>query len=137
MTSTRGVLDTSVVILMQHVVDPSVLPTKSYITAVTLAELTVGPSTAGDLPERARRQTRLQEVEAEFEPLPFDADAARAFGHVSSSLRAAGRKPEARGFDALIAATALANGLPVYTANPRDFEGIDGLTVVPVEVDRP
>ena len=65
-------------------------------------------------------------------PLAFDAAAARAFGRVAASLRAAGRKPAAGAYDALIAATALANGLPVYTANPADFSGIDGLEVVAV-----
>ena len=66
--------------------------------------------------------------------LPFDAVAARAFGRVAASLRKAGRKPSARAYDAMIAATALANSLPVYTCNPVDFAGIDGLTVVPVPV---
>jgi predicted nucleic acid-binding protein len=85
-----------------------------------------------DPAERAIRQLRLQEVEASFDPLPFDAAAARAFGRVSASLRAAGRKPAARAFDALIAATALANELDLYTCNPRGFDGIDGLHVVAI-----
>jgi len=134
--TTRGVLDTSVIILMRRVRHPDLLPTESYITAVTLAELSVGPLTAVDDRERATRQARLQQVEAEFDALPFDAAAARAFGRVAASLRDAGRKPTSRGFDALIAAVALAHGLPVYTANPSDFEGIDALTVVSVEVER-
>lgn len=70
--------------------------------------------------------------QAHFVPLPFDASAARAFGGVASSLRRAGRKTAARGYDAMIAATALANGLPIYTCNPDDFEGIDGLEMVAV-----
>lgn len=102
------------------------------ITAVTLAELSLGPLVTDDPGERALRQARLQEVEANFDPLPFDASAARAFGRVAASLRSSGRKTGARAFDALIAATAVANDLPVYTANPRDFDGIDGLTVVSV-----
>ncbi len=134
--ATQGLLDTSVVILMRRVRHPARLPTESYITAVTLAELSVGPLTAADDRERATRQARLQQVEADFDPLPFDAAAARAFGRVAASLRAAGRKPTSRGFDALIAAVALAHGLPVCTANPSDFDGIDGLTVVAVEIDR-
>ena len=82
--------------------------------------------------ERAARQAHLQQAEADFDPLPFDAGCARAFGRVAASLRRSGRKPQARAYDALIAATAIANGLPVYTRNPNDFTGIDGLTVHPV-----
>ena len=128
----RGVLDTSTVILLQRLEDPGALPAEPLITAVTLAELAVGPLVAVAEDERARRQAHLQQAEADFVPLPFDADAARAFGRVAASLRRAGRKAAARAYDAMIAATALANDLPVYTCNPGDFEGIDGLTVVPV-----
>jgi predicted nucleic acid-binding protein len=80
----------------------------------------------------AKRQAILQFAEADFEPLPFDVAAARAFGRVSASLRRAGRKAHSRTFDAMIAAIAVANGLPLYTCNPRDFEGIDELEVMPV-----
>jgi hypothetical protein len=82
--------------------------------------------------ERAARQAHLQQAESDFDPLPFDAAAARAFGRVAASLRQSGRKPAARAYDAMIAATALAHALPVYTCNPDDFTGIDGLEVVPV-----
>jgi tRNA(fMet)-specific endonuclease VapC len=126
-----GVLDTNALILLAGL-RADQLPEEPLITAVTLAELSVGPLVTDDPAERALRQARLQEVEATFEPLPFDAAAARAFGRVAASLRSSGRKTGARAFDALIAATAIANGLPVYTANPRDFAGIDGLTVVTV-----
>jgi tRNA(fMet)-specific endonuclease VapC len=126
-----GVLDTSAVILLERLREDQ-LPEEPVITVVTLAELSVGPLVTDDPAERALRQARLQEVEATFEPLPFDAAAARAFGRVAASLRTTGRKTGARAFDALIAATAVANELAVYTANPRDFAGIDGLTVVPV-----
>ncbi|MCU1361903.1 MAG: Cytotoxic translational repressor of toxin-antitoxin stability system, putative toxin of system [Ilumatobacteraceae bacterium] len=102
------------------------------ITAVTLAELSVGPLATDDPAERAVRQMLLQEVEGAFDPLPFDAFAARSFGRVAASLRRAGRKPAARAFDALIAATALANGLELYTCYPRDFNGIDDLRLVAV-----
>lgn len=132
MNDVRGVLDTSTVILMPRLVDPAALPDEPVITAVTLAELSVGPLVASGDAERAARQAHLQQAEADFEPLPFDADAARAFGQVAASLRRAGRKPAARAYDAMIAATAISNGLPVYTCNPSDFEGIDGLTVVTV-----
>lgn len=130
----RGVLDTSAVILLPRIADPSALPDEPLITAVTLAELSVGPLVAQDERERAARQAHLQQAEADFDPLPFDAAAARAFGRVAASLRRAGRKPAARSYDAMIAATALAAELPVYTANPVDFERIDGLEVVAVAV---
>ncbi|MGH9164942.1 MAG: type II toxin-antitoxin system VapC family toxin [Acidimicrobiales bacterium] len=123
-----GVLDTSTLVLIDRL-DPDALPAEPVITAVTLAELSVGPLVATSDRERAARQARLQQTEAAFDPLPFDAQAARAFGAVAASLRASGRKSAARAFDAMIAATALAKGLPVYTCNPRDFEGIEGLRV--------
>jgi tRNA(fMet)-specific endonuclease VapC len=132
--STRGVLDTSTVILMQRLTDATVLPAEPLITAVTLAELSVGPLVADEDSERAARQAHLQQAETDFDPLPFDAAAARAFGGVAASLRRTGRKATARAYDAMIAATAVANGLPVYTCNPADFSGIDGLEVVSVPV---
>lgn len=92
----------------------------------------MGPLVATDAKERAARSAVLQEVQADFEALPFDADAARAFGQVAASLRCAGRKTSARAYDAMIAAIAVARGLPVYTCNPTDFAGIEPLTVVAV-----
>lgn len=130
-TGTVGVLDTKPLILIERLRVED-LPAEPLITAITLAELSVGPLLADDETERAARQARLQEAEAVFEPLPFDASAARAYGRVATSLRRAGRKPSARAFDALIAATAIANDLRLYTCNPRDFDGIDDVTVVPV-----
>ena len=126
-----GVIDTNAVILLDRLTSEH-LPETLLITAVTLAELSVGPAATSDELERARRQARLQQVEAQFEPLPFDAAAARAFGRVAASLRRTGRKPTPRAFDALIAATALAHDLPLYTCNPKDFEGIEELDVVAV-----
>jgi predicted nucleic acid-binding protein len=130
----RGVLDTSTVIMLPRLADAALLPIEPLITAVTLAELSVGPLVASSDAERAARQAHLQQAEADFDPLPFDAQSARAFGRVAASLRRTGRKPSARAYDAMIAATALANGLPVYTCNPDDFAGIEGLEVVPVPV---
>jgi tRNA(fMet)-specific endonuclease VapC len=132
--STRGILDTSTVILLRGLTDARTLPSEPMITAVTLAELSVGPLVTDDERERAARQAHLQQAEADFEPLAFDVAAARAFGGVSASLRHSGRKASARAYDAMIAAIALANDLPIYTCNPADFEGIDGLDVVAVPV---
>ncbi len=130
----RGVLDTSTLIMLPRLDHAAVLPEEPRITTVTLAELSVGPLATDDKHERAARQALVQQAESDFTPLPFDAAAARAFGGVATSLRQAGRKTSARAYDAMIAATALANGLPVYTANPADFRGIDGLDVVAVAV---
>jgi tRNA(fMet)-specific endonuclease VapC len=135
-THPRGVLDTSTVILLPRIEDPAALPQEPLITTVTLAELSVGPLVARDERERAARQAQLQQAEADFTPLPFDAAAARAFGRVAAALRRDGRKPAARSYDAMIAATALANGLPVYTANADDFRGIDELEVVEIPAPR-
>jgi predicted nucleic acid-binding protein len=135
--SLRGVLDTSTVILLPRIADPSVLPTEPVITAITLAELSVGPLVTDDEQERAARQAHVQQAEADFDPLPFDAASARTFGRVAGSLRRAGRKPAARAYDAMIAATAIANDLPLYTCNPNDFAGIDDLQLVGVEVTDP
>lgn len=128
----EGILDTSTVVLLGRL-RPERLPDVPLITAVTLAELSVGPLVARSRKERSSRQAVLQHAEADFEPLPFDAEAARAFGRVAASLRAAGRKVEARGYDAMIAATAIANEVPLYTVNPADFSGIDDLDLRPVD----
>ena len=123
-------------LLLSAIDDPSVLPEFPLMSAVTLAELSVGPLVARDDAERAARQAVLQQVEADFDPLPFDDRAARAFGRVAASLRAAGRKVRARSYDAMIAAIAVAHDLPLYTANPDDFAGIDGLEVRVVTAGR-
>ncbi|HET7685606.1 MAG TPA: type II toxin-antitoxin system VapC family toxin [Candidatus Limnocylindria bacterium] len=127
-----GLLDTSTVILLSRLGDPSVLPERPLISAITLAELSVGPLVAADAAQRAARLAHLQRAEADFDPLPFDSDAARAFGQVAAALRRSGRKASARAYDAMIAAVAVANGLPLHTCNPDDFAGIDGLIVVAV-----
>jgi hypothetical protein len=122
----RGLLDTSTIVLLGRLFAED-LPEEPLISAVSLAELSVGPLVATNRKERAARQAVLQQAEADFRPLPFDANSARAFGRVAASLRAAGRKVQARSYDAMIAATAIANDLPLYTVNPADFSGIEGL----------
>jgi len=124
------VLDTSVVIDLDEL-DASQLPTEVALSALTMAELAAGPHATDEPDERARRQDRLQRAEAAFDPLPFDGNAARAYGRVFASVVAAGRKARgARAVDLLIAATALAAGLPLYTRNGDDFRGLDGLVEV-------
>lgn len=130
--SRSGLLDTSTLILLPLMRDSSVLPERPLISAITLAELSVGPLVATNEIERAARLAHLQQAEADFDPLPFDTDAARAFGQVAASLRRSGRKASVRTYDAMIAAIALANELPLFTCNPADFTGIDGLIVVAI-----
>jgi tRNA(fMet)-specific endonuclease VapC len=131
-TGAAGLLDTSVVIALPTLTDGTYLPVTPFISAVTLAELSAGPLVARTDAERAARQAVLQQAEADFDPLPFDAAAARSFGRVAAALRQAGRKPAARSYDAMIAAVAVARGLPLHTSNPDDFPELDGLEVVAV-----
>ena len=125
-----GLLDTSVVIDWH---DPRVLaglPDEMAISAVTAAELAAGPHLAATATESAIRQARLQEVESKLEPLPFDGMAARSYGLVVAAVLREGRKPRSRLADLLIAATAHANGLDLYTRNGDDFAGLDDLVQV-------
>jgi len=137
----QGLLDTNIVILRKWV-DPDELPEEMAISAITLAELSAGPHEVrrndeqhvyDEHAERARRLEILQRAESEFDPVPFDAEAARLFGRVTAAVGAAGRKPRRRVADLMIAATAIAEGLPLFTTNPGDFTGLDGLVrVIPV-----
>ena len=126
----RGLVDTTVVIELEQLPE-EVLPTEIAVSAITLAELAAGPHATADPAERARRQDRLQRAEATFEPIPFDASTARAYGRVYAAIVSAGRKARGRrAVDLLIAATAVAAGLPIYTRNPADFAGLETLLEV-------
>ncbi|MFE7671530.1 type II toxin-antitoxin system VapC family toxin [Streptomyces albidoflavus] len=137
----RGLLDTNVVILRRWV-SPQELPAEMAITAITLAELSAGLHQVGrgdeqigydEHAERARRLDVLQRAENEFDPTPFDADAARVYGRICAAVISAGRKPRRRVADLMIAAIAVVEELPLFTINPDDFRGLDDLlTVVPV-----
>ena len=137
----RGLLDTDILILRRWV-DGAELPDEMAISTVTLAELSAGPhevrgndeqSAYEERAERARRMSVLQRAEADFDPIPFDAEAARLYGQVSAASIAIGRKPRARVADLMIASTAIAEGLALFTTNPDDFRGLDRLlTIVPV-----
>jgi len=122
-------LDTSVVI-DHDLLDAALLPDDSALSAVTLAELAAGPHAARDEAERACRQDRLQWAAATWDVLPFDAEAARMYGRMFSAARAAGRTSRARLADLLIAATAAANDLPLYTRNPADFAALEPLVTI-------
>lgn len=123
----RGVIDTSVIIDLETI-DPEMLPAELAISSITLAELAAGPHATDDPEERARRQDRLQRAEAAFDPLPFDADSARAYGRIFAAVTASGRKARgARAVDLLIAATACAEDLPLFTRNGEDFRSLEGV----------
>jgi len=126
----RGLVDTSVVVDLDQL-DAAALPVELAVSSVTLAELAAGPHASTDPAERARRQDRLQRVEATLDVLPVDASVARAYGRVFAAVASLGRRPAGRrAFDLLIAATALANNLPLYTRNPDDFAGLDAAITV-------
>lgn len=137
----QGLLDTNIMILRKWV-DPAELPSEIAISAITLAELSAGPHEVrgndvqddyDEHAERARRMDVLQRAENEFDPIPFDAEAARIYGRVCAAVVSAGRKPRRRVADLMIAAIAIAEDIPLFTTNPDDFKGLDGLlTVVPV-----
>jgi predicted nucleic acid-binding protein len=129
---TSGLLDTSVVIDWHDPTVVEALPDEMAISAITAAELAAGPLLAGNEAEAARRQARLQEVEAKLEPLAFDGATARSYGLVAAAVVRDGRKPRSRFADLLIAATAHANGLPLYTRNGDDFAGLEDL--IPIVV---
>ncbi|HUJ66861.1 MAG TPA: VapC toxin family PIN domain ribonuclease [Acidimicrobiales bacterium] len=96
-----------------------------------MAELAAGPHVTDDSEERARRQDRLQRTEAAFDPLAFDREAARPYGRIYAAVVAEGRKARRpRAVDLLVAATACAVSLPVYTRNPDDLRGLSGLVQV-------
>lgn len=124
-----ALLDTSVVIDLPRV-DQSRLPAELAISAITLAELSAGPAFSSDPLERARRQARLQLVESLIDPIPFGAEAARAYGVIAGAVIAAGRRPRRRGADLMIAATELAEDMPLLTRNPEDLRGLDELITV-------
>ncbi|MDT0319983.1 type II toxin-antitoxin system VapC family toxin [Streptomyces millisiae] len=137
----QGLIDTTIMILRRWV-DPEELPAEMAISAITLAELSAGPHQVRsnaeqddyeEHAERARRTDILQRAENEFDPIPFDADAARIYGRVCAAVIGAGRTPRRRVADLMIAATAIAEELPLFTTNPDDFKGLDDLlTIVPV-----
>lgn len=130
----RGLLDTSVVIAMPHT-DRSQLPVEMALSAITLAELAAGPHATDDVEERARRQDQLQRAERTFDPVPFDVDAAQAYARIYAAVTAKGRKARGRrAMDLLIAATALALDIPLFTCNPTDFDGLGSLVdIVPID----
>ena len=126
----RGLLDTSVVIALDRIA-PERLPDESAISALTLAELAAGPHATTDAAERAVRQDRLQRTEAAFDPLPFDLAAARAYGRVLAAVVGHGRSVRGRrAIDLMVAATALASALPLYTRDPDDLQGLEELLEV-------
>lgn len=128
-----GLLDTCVVISLPDITDPAHLPEDPKVCIVTIAELNLGPKIVeDDEPLRDARQKQLEATEEAFDPLPLDGSVAEAYGDVAAALMKRKSKRKARSLDALIAATAVANGMTLYTSNPKDFDGIDGLEICEV-----
>ena len=128
----RGVLDTSVIVDLESLPE-AMLPVQSAVAAVSLAELAAGLHTTQDPIERGARLMRLQFVEANLDSLPFDAAAARRYGQLIALVVGAGQRRRPRRLDLMIAATALVNGLPLYTRNAKDLSAIEAaLTLVAV-----
>jgi predicted nucleic acid-binding protein len=126
----RGLLDTSVIISLESI-DPERLPVEVAVSAISMAELAAGPHAATNTDERSRRQDRLQRAEAAFDPLPFDIEAARAYGRVFAAVTAIGRKARGpRAVDLMIAATACANDLPLVTRNVADLRGLERIVEI-------
>lgn len=127
-----GVLDTCTYIDLD-VLDPADLPAVPELTAITMAELQQGVAMAKDAAVRAARMEKLGAAVADFDPLPFNGDAAARYGTLVALATAAGRDPRPRRMDLMIAAIASVQGLPLFTRNADDFKGLDGsLTVVAV-----
>ncbi len=127
---TSGLLDTSVVIDWHDPAVVALLPDEMAISAITAAELAAGPLLAKAPIEAAKRQARLQEVESRLEPIPFDSAAARSYGLIVAAAARQGRRPKSRFANLLIAATAHANRLDLYSRNAIDFAGLEQLVRV-------
>ncbi|HLX49456.1 MAG TPA: type II toxin-antitoxin system VapC family toxin [Streptosporangiaceae bacterium] len=133
----RGLGDTNILIYLERLAVDQ-LPAELLTSTVSLAELSAGVHSAVDAAERARRVLRLQQVEATFSPLPFDAEAARRYGIIAAEVIAMGRKPRGRVADLMIASIAAANKLPLFTTNPADFRGLESVVAaIPVPVPAP
>jgi hypothetical protein len=142
--TSQGLLDTTILILRERIT-PEELPAEMAISAISLAELSAGPHEVrgnheqdlyDEHAERARRLDVLQRAESEFDPIPFDAEAARIYGRLTAAVVAAGRKPRRRVADLMIAAIAVAQELPLYTTHPDDFSGLEELLAI-MPVTRP
>ncbi|HQD22015.1 MAG TPA: type II toxin-antitoxin system VapC family toxin [Arachnia sp.] len=136
----QGMLDTNILIL-RRLIDPAFLPAQAGISAVVLGELAAGVHNIDDAAPnrdlvRSDRIALLQQAEAEFDAFPYTAEAARIYGRMFASVRALGRSPRARTNDLMIAATAAAERLPLFTTNVDDYRGLDHLVQI-VAVPRP
>lgn len=119
----RAVLDTSVLVAggFAH------LDSELAISTASLAELHFGVLVTDDATVRAARLQRLALVERSLEPLPVDDAVARSYGILAAAVAQQGRQPRRRVFDLLIAATAHAREVRLYTHNPADLRGLEQL----------
>lgn len=124
-----GVLDTCTYIDL-GLLDPATLPEIPELTAITMAELHQGVAMARDAATRAARTEQLGAAIVDFEPLPFDGQAAARYGTLVALTLAANRNPKPRRMDLMIAAISSSRGLPLYTRNEQDFDGLDDMVTV-------
>ncbi|WP_431043428.1 PIN domain-containing protein [Streptomyces sp. P1-3] len=124
-----GILDTCAYIDLD-LLGPADLPAVPELTAITLAELHQGVAMAKDPASRAARMEKLGAARADFDPLPFDDDAAARYGTLVSLVLAARRDPRPRKLDLMIAAIASVRGLPLFTRNADDFKGLDSAVTI-------
>lgn len=125
----RGMLDTCTVIDLPTL-DPTRLPVEVAIPAVVLAELAQGVAMTKSAEQVMIRSQRLADIEGAFAAIPFDREAARRYGTLVALTIAASRDPRPRRIDLMIAATAAAHGLPLFTRNPDDFRGLDAAVTI-------
>ncbi|MET9767450.1 type II toxin-antitoxin system VapC family toxin [Streptomyces sp. NPDC006415] len=124
-----GVLDTCTYIDLD-VLEPGRLPELPALTALSLAELQQGVAMAKDPLVRAARMEKLGAAVADFEPLPFDAEAAARYGTLVALVLAARRDPRPRRTGLMIASIASVRDLPLFTRNADDFKGLESAVTV-------
>jgi predicted nucleic acid-binding protein len=125
----KGLLDTSVFVASEQQRALGKLPEENAVSVITLGELRLGVLMTDDPEDRARRLATLTDVERDFEVIPIDEGVIREFARLVAEARRAGRRPTTT--DALIAATAVAHGLTIYTQD-TDFRLFPSIDVVMV-----
>jgi len=88
----------------------------------------MGLAAASSEPVLIRREGHLHWIEEVVNLLAFDTGCARAYRCISTATAGVGRKVRGnRAVDLMIAATALAYELPLYTRNVADLRGLGDL----------
>lgn len=129
----NGLLDTCVVIDLP-LYDPADLPDICHVSAITMAELSFGVALAKTPIDAAVRSQVFATIKSWVQPLPFDGQAGERYGELAALVLASGRHPRPRRMDLMIAAIAVVHQLPLYTAYPDDYHGLESvLRIMPVK----